>query len=105
MSLPRPASPRALLQDLREFARERSRHQWIAAAMAVLMPAIILVLFYYDGKTNIMPGEQLTYINSWSADRSDAEIIAAQKERQAKADEAAKARQEQFKKLEQDLGM
>lgn len=103
MPLPRPASPRALWADLRTFAGERRPYQWFAAFMAVVMPLTIVVVFYLDGQTNIVPKEQLIYAESWRADRSDEEIIAAQKERKARAEARAKARQEMFKNLERKL--
>ncbi|WP_146193571.1 hypothetical protein [Sphingosinicella humi] len=105
MSLPRPASPRVLWADLRAFAKERSKVQWIAAVLAIVMPGVILVGFYYDAQTNIAPGEQLIYVESWSANRTDAEIIEAQKERQAQEDAIAAERQRQFKELERQLGI
>ncbi|HEY9554427.1 hypothetical protein [Allosphingosinicella sp.] len=105
MPLPRPASPRALWEDLRAFAKERSRVQWIAALFAMVIPVSIIVLFYYDTRTNIAPGEQLIYVESWSANRTDAEIAAAQKERQAREDAIAVERQRQFKELERQFGI
>lgn len=105
MSLPRPASPRALWADLRAFAGQRSRLQWVAAILAILMPTIIVIGFILDARTNIMPGEQLIYVDSWSANRSDAEIIAAQKERQKEKEAADKQRQERYQELERRLGL
>ena len=72
MPLPRPASPRALLADLRAFTQERSRHQWVAAFFAVVMPVVIVIGFIVDSRTNTAPGEQMIYVESWSAKRSDA---------------------------------
>lgn len=105
MSLPRPASPRALLADFRAFARERKPYQWIAAGLAILMPIVIVVGFYVDGKTNLMPGEQLIYAESWDADRSDAEIVAQQKIDQARKERALAERQRQFQEVERQFGM
>ena len=105
MALPRPASPRALWSDLRAFARERSRHQWIAALVAIMMPIAIVFLFVKDARTNIAPGEQITYVESWSSNRTDAEIMAAQKQREAEQKAAADERQRQFKELERRFGM
>lgn len=105
MPLPRPASPRALFADLRAFARQRSRHQWIAAFFAFVMPIVILVGFYYDSQTNILPGEQIIYAESWSANRSDEEIIAQQKIDQQRKEAAIAERQAGFKRLEKRLGM
>jgi len=105
MALPRPAAPKALLADLKAFARERSRHQWVAAALAILMPVVILVGFYYDSRTNIAPGEQLIYVESWSANRTDAEIVAQQKADQERKEKLKAERQRQFQKLEKQLGI
>jgi len=105
MSLPRPASPRALWSDLRTFAKQRSRHQMIAAFAAVAMPIAIIVAFYFDGKTNIMPGEQVIYVENWPANRSDAEIKAQQKIDQERKDKALAERQRQYKQLEKRFGM
>lgn len=105
MSLPRPATPRALWADIRAFARERSRLQWIAALLAILMPTIIVVGFIVDARTNILPGEQLIYVDSWSANRTDAEIVAAQKERQKAKEAADQETQRRFQELERRLGL
>jgi diaminohydroxyphosphoribosylaminopyrimidine deaminase / 5-amino-6-(5-phosphoribosylamino)uracil reductase len=66
MPLPRPSSPRVLWRDLRAFARERPKHQWIAATAAVVMPLVIIFGFYKDAQTNILPGEQIVYAESWT---------------------------------------
>jgi hypothetical protein len=105
MPLPRPASPRALLQDLRAFAAQRTRHQWIAAFFAVAMPATILVLFVLDGRTNILPGEQVIFVESWSAARSDEEIKAAQQVRQRERERAEAERRQEWQRLGNRLGM
>ncbi|WP_106640473.1 hypothetical protein [Allosphingosinicella vermicomposti] len=105
MALPKPSSPKVLLADLKAFMRERSRHQWIAAFFAVVMPVVILVGFYYDSQTNIAPGEQVIYVENWKADRTDAEIIAQQKIDQAEKEKRAAARQREFQKLEKRLGI
>ena len=105
MPLPRPASPRVLLADLRAFAAERSRHQWIGLLVAIAMPATIIYVFYLDGQTNILPGEQVVYVESWSANRTDEEIRAAQKKRKAEFEAAKAERQRQFKQLEKRLGI
>lgn len=105
MPLPRPVGPAALWADIRTFARERSRVQWIAAVFAILMPLAIVVTFYYDSQTNIAPGEQVIMVESWSADRTDEEIKAAQAERQKRAEEAARIRQQQYEELEKRFGM
>ncbi|HYJ83745.1 MAG TPA: hypothetical protein VEW26_13000 [Allosphingosinicella sp.] len=103
MPLPRPASPRALWADLRAFTSERRPHHWVALALALAIPLGIVLIFDLDGRTNIMPGPQLIYVESWPANRSDEEIKAQQKIDQAWRDKANKERQEQFRKLDEKL--
>ena len=105
MPLPRPAPPRVLLNDLRAFAAERSKHQWIAAFFAVLMPVAILVLFVLDGRTNIAPSEQVTFVDSWAADRSDEQIKADQLVRQREREKADAERRRQWQELGRRVGM
>jgi hypothetical protein len=105
MALPRPASPRALLADLRAFAQQRSRVQWIAALVAVLMPTVFVWGFIKDGNTNIAPGEQIIYAESWTADRSDDQIKVDQARRQKEREAAIAERQRQFKELGRRFGM
>lgn len=105
MPLPRPASPNTLLRDLRAFTAQRTRHQWIAAFFAIAMPATILILFVLDARTNILPGEQVIFVESWSAARSEEEIKAAQQVRQREREQAAAQRQQEWKQLGNRLGM
>ncbi len=105
MPLPRPASPRALIADLRAFARERSPVKWIAALIALAMPVIIILGFIKDGKTNIAPGEQIIFVDSWTANRTDDQIKADQVKRQAQQEAQQAERQRQFKELERRFGM
>jgi hypothetical protein len=88
---------------LRTFTAERRHHQWVAAVLAILMPVAIIILFVVDGRTNIMPGPQLIYVESWPANRSDEEIKAQQKIDQAWREKALKERQEMFRKHHEQL--
>ena len=85
--------------------RQRSREQVIGATLAVLVTMIIIIEFMVDSKINTAPPPQIVYAESWSANRTDAEIVAEQKKDQAKRDAAAKEKQRQFKELEKQLGM
>jgi hypothetical protein len=102
---PRPVGPRAAFNDLRAFMRQRSREQAIAAALAVLVTAIIVIEFFVDSKINTAPPPQIVYADSWSLNRTDAEIVAEQKVDQANREAAAKEKQRQFQELEKRLGM
>lgn len=103
MPLPRPASPRALWDDMRAFWRERPKHQWVAGFLAVLIPVGIIVTFYLDGNTNIVPREQAIYVESWPASRSDAEIKAKQKADLARRERFERDRREQFQRLDDQM--
>ena len=102
---PRPSSPRAAFADLRAFLRRRSREQTIGAALAMLITMIIVIVFFVDASINTAPPRQVIYVDSWSANRTDAEIVAQQKKDQAAREAALKAKQEQFQKLEEQLGI
>ena len=102
---PRPSSPRVAFADLRAFLRQRSREQVIAAALAVLITVIIVIEFVVDAKINTAPPPRVTYVELYPSNRTDAEIVADQKKDQAAKDAAAKERQRQFQKLENQLGM
>jgi hypothetical protein len=102
---PRPVGPRAAIADLLAFIRQRSREQVIAAALSVLVTAIIVFEFFIDSKINTAPPPRIVYAESWSANRTDAEIIADQKKHQQEREAALKERQRQFQKLEKQLGM
>ena len=75
---PRPASPRALIQDLRLFLATRQRHQLLIAMLSVAIPGLIVAGFYHDAQVE-PPKPEMYFIPSWPATRSDAEIIAQQK--------------------------
>jgi hypothetical protein len=105
MPLPRPAPPRVLLKDLRTFAAERSKHQWIAAFFALVMPISILVLFVLDARTNIAPSPQVVFVDSWAAERSDEQIRADQLVRQREREKADAERQRQWRELGRRVGM
>lgn len=102
MSLPRPSSPRALWADLKAFINAREKHQLIAAAAALVIPAILVAGFYLDARS-LGPKEQVIFVESWSADRTDAEIIARQKVEQAEEEKRRAARQETYRKLKEKV--
>lgn len=105
MPLPRPASPRAAWRDLRTFLAHRSKHQLIAAFLAVAIPAGTLYIFALDSRTNLAPGPRVTYIDSWSADVSDDEVKARQAVHQERREAADAERRKRWKELGDRLGM
>jgi hypothetical protein len=102
---PRPSTPRAAFRDLAAFMRQRSREQVIGAALALLVTAIIVIEFVVDAKIGTAPPPQVTYVELYPSNRTDAEIIADQKKDMAQKLAAQKERQRQFQKLEKQFGM
>lgn len=102
---PRPVGPVAAFRDLAAFLRQRGREQWIGAGLALLVTAIIVFEFFIDSRINTAPPPRIIYVEQWSADRTDAEIIAEQKKHQAEREAALAERQRQYKKLADQLGI
>jgi hypothetical protein len=103
MPLPRPASPRALWEDMKLFWRYRPRHQWVAAVLAMLIPVGIVAAFYIDAGTNTQPRQTRTRVEIWPANRTDEQIKADQSRRQAEVDRRANERREQFRRVDETL--
>ena len=100
MALPPPARPGVLVADLRAFWRQRPRHQWLAGTLAVMIPLAILGAFFFDSSFHARPRSEVTYINSWPADRSDEEIRAKQQADVAREQAIQEERRRQFQRLE-----
>jgi hypothetical protein len=103
--LPRPSSPRVVYADLKAFLSRRSREHTLGAVLAVLITAIIVVIFFVDPQVNTAPPPQVIYVESYGPDRTDAQIKADQHKRAAEREAALKARQQEYQKLEKQLGI
>jgi hypothetical protein len=102
---PRPVGPLAALKDLAAFLRQRSREQVIGLALSLLVTTILIIEFLVDSKINTAPPPRVIYVESYSANRTDAQIIADQKRDQADKDAARAERQRQFQELENRFGL
>lgn len=100
MRLPRPASPRTLWADLKAFLAVRRPHQIFAALAAVAIPALIIVTFIADTREAHNAPAQITYVNSWGADRSIEETRAAIGDHEERRKAAEDARRRSFQKIE-----
>lgn len=98
-------SPRVALADLRAFLRGRSREKLWGAICAVLVTGFIVFLFFLDPKVNTAPPPQIIYTDSWTLNRTDAEIVADQKKHQAEREAAARAKQQQYQELANTFGI
>lgn len=103
--LPPFSRPSVALADLKAFLRNRDRDRLLGGALALLITAIIVIVFFLDAKVNTAPPPQIIYTESWTANRTDAEIVAEQKNDQAAREVAQKERQRQFKELQDKLGI
>ena len=103
--LPPAVGPRAALNDLKAFLRQRSSEQLIGAALAVLVTIIIVIIFLVDSKINTAPPPQVVFVENYGPDRTDADIIADQKKASEERRKAEEARQREFQKLEKKFGM
>jgi hypothetical protein len=102
---PRPSTPVAAIRDLAAFMRQRSREQLIGASLAILVTVIIVIEFLVDAKLGTAPPPEVTYVEIYPSNRTDADIIADQKKDQAAKEAALKERQRQFDKLGNRFGM
>jgi len=102
---PTPSSPRAAFRDLAAFMRQRSREQVVGASLALLVTAIIVFEFVIDAQMGTAPPPQITYVELYPSNRTDAEIIADQKKDMAEKQAFEKEKQRQFQQLEKKLGM
>ena len=102
---PRPVGPRAAWKDLRAFLSRRSREQTLGAVFSLVITALILVAFYYDPQVNTAPPRQVIFVESYGPDRTDADIVADQKKRQAEKEALIAERQRQFKEIGNRFGM
>ena len=103
--LPPMHSPKAAYRDFKAFVSRRGREHGLAVALSLGFTAFILVIFFLDARVNTAPPPTITYVESYSADRTDADIKADQIKDQKKREERAKARQEQFQEIANKLGI
>jgi len=87
------------------FVRHREREHVIGAALAFLITVIIVIEFLVDSKIGTKPPPRITYVELYSSNRTDAEIITDQKKDVAYREAVQKERQRQFQKLEKKFGM
>jgi len=101
-----PPKPRTIWNDTRSFLSRRERHNWIALIPAMAIPCFIIWLFVLDGRTNIMPTDPvIIYAESWSADRTDEEIIERQRELALDANEQRALRRQRFQEMADRMGI
>lgn len=100
-------SPTGAMSDFVSVWRSAGRHRWRNALLALVTSGLVLSLIIREEHRAPprMPG--ITYINSWRADRSDAEIKATNEIYQSIKEDRARERaeaEEETKRLYRALG-
>jgi len=86
------------------FLRQREKHKLLFALLSIMMPMLIVLGFYFDSMTD-PPRAQIIYVQSWPANRTDAEIERQNIADQKILDAKRRARQEDYKRLADKLGI
>lgn len=102
---PPMVGPRAALRDLTAFMRQRSREQFIGAALAVLVTVIIVIVFFVDSKINTAPPQQIVWVDNYGPDRTDEDIIREQKKASEERRKAEELRRQEYEKLQKQFGI
>ena len=71
--------------------------------MALLIPIALGIAFWLDGRTNIAPGPTITFIQSWPANRTEAETRANIEQAAAERARREAVRQADFRKADTTL--
>ncbi len=78
----RDVSPGGALGDFITVFRQAGRNRWRFVLLAALPPLGIFVVFANEEMRGLPPPPKITYITSWRADRSEAEIVKSNIENQ-----------------------
>jgi hypothetical protein len=113
MALIRPTSywrkvnPRGAIADLVTVFREAGPNRWRFAALAAAATYCVFSLMFREDFRALPPPPKVTFITTWEAGRSDAEIIASnvanQKRKERLAAEQAK-RDDEVRNIYKSLG-
>lgn len=86
------------LRDLRLFLAARQKHELVFAFLAMIVTVTLITGFYLDSGDLKKPYvREIQYVESWPLDRTDADIVAAQK-----ADAKTRASREAAEKARRD---
>ncbi|MBB4087232.1 hypothetical protein ACLN6N_11120 [Sphingomonas carotinifaciens] len=103
-------SPRRAYQDLRLFLSHRQPYELGFLALAVGITGFFVYAFARDDYVPVPYKPDIVYVEQWSADRTDAEIVAQQKidyfkkkKMLAEQKAAEEAKRAEFKKVDDAL--
>lgn len=104
-AFPQPAFKEAG-SDLKSIFSHMNRRRWLFLALSFAVTFALLFGFLIDSDfRKLRAGPQLIYVESWSKNRSDAEIKAQQMRDQAVRKKIEEQRRQEFQRLEKKLGM
>ena len=102
--LPPMVNPRAAMSDFAAVMRgDNKRDRLLGLTLAVLITTIIIIIFFVDAKINTAPPPRVTYVELYAPTRSDADIVASQKQDSAERKAFREQKQRQFKELQKRL--
>ncbi len=91
-------------RDFWDYIREDRPHRWPALGLAITVPGVIL-FFIADAFTPpVATGPQITYVQSWPADRSEYDVRRAWLQRARVANEQNRARRANFGAFAEAIG-
>ena len=106
MSFFKDASVEGGMADLFGYMREQRGGRLLILLLACVPTATIITMFYFDAKDKATPpSPTVTYFESWPADRSVEESLAAIREYQKKKDAMRAREREAYKALGSAVGM
>jgi len=107
MSFWKDISPRRAIGDLIGVISENRGQHLLPALLAIAIPATMIGFFILDGRMKSVPpaGQKIVYVESWSADRTEEEILRDRWEIQCKKDARAKQIQGAYAALGRATGV
>jgi hypothetical protein len=99
-------NPRAAMSDFAAaLGSDSKRDRILGLAIAVLVTTINQIILFVEAKINTAPPPRVTYVETYSPDRSDAEIIASQKKDSAERKAFREEKKRKFQALQKKLGI
>lgn len=104
-------SPLRAFRDLRSYLQQRQPYELGFMFLAFAITVTLIGMFIIDSRVQVPPKEpEIIYVESWSLNRTDAEIAAAAKVNEAKKKAAAEKlakmraeRQAEFQRVDNQL--
>ena len=104
--LPPMVKPRAAMSDFAAaMGSDSKRDRLLGLTLALLVTAIIVIIFFVDAKINTAPPPRVVYVETYAPTRTDADIIASQKKDSAERKAFREEKKRKFQELQKKLGI